>query len=846
MSKKTKRRYARRKILSMILSAALILTMTPVSASQAAEGDVVVEVTNFTDDTTFVKDTGDWSNNKSWLLILHDPEYKTTMLSEEDQNRITEGLDKTGYKLKSFAFTIHVEGTVAQAFTPGINMLGSNWSIKESGSLWNCTLDVPTISQAGDYEVVVTLKDDAIVEDTTAKFLENTIVIATQESDSVANNPGVTLSLTKFSVTKTPISDGSDLTALEGKIAEADVLLEDYSVMVGKESRLNYTRSTYNELNQAWSDAKYHIKKTNTQEEVDAATTRLENAINNLVSTKALNNALLAYLELKEADYTKDSWSVLTTNVANAQNVADDADAETVAALTKGVTDAIDGLVVIQYDLKQLQSLVKEETDSRLEEDYVPEDWAAYQTAYNNAKAVLDNPSADLTQEDVDALYDELMQARQMKPADSSAIMKEVDALVEEARGYQKEDYTAASWSVFETALQAAENADGPRVSAAKKLLSDLQNAIEGLQKREKSDIYAEFTGSWIKTDKSHQMLQGKDANDPNVKLDINEWWMCLSGLDLSGMVNPTLAVEYKANGDTLQITYNTTGDAGWQDSNEVITQNKENSGNYTCVLDGETKCIVLTSNADKLEYTNIKVFDDVASAVTEYRNKITDAMNEIAGLKQADYTAESWKALETAVEAAGKLTDTSSLEEIMAAQKALESAMDALKKADTTKEPNSTNQNGTSQKNNNQTKTLAKGTVFTAGKLKYKVTNKTSVAVKAPKSKKTTSVTIPATVKKNGVTYKVTSIAANAFKNCKKLKKVTVGKNVTSIGKNAFTNAKSLKKITVKSTKIKTVGKNALKGIHKKAVIKVPKAKLKKYKKIFKKKGQKKSVKLG
>jgi hypothetical protein len=48
-----------------------------------------------------------------------------------------------------------------------------------------------------------------------------------------------------------------------------------------------------------------------------------------------------------------------------------------------------------------------------------------------------------------------------------------------------------------------------------------------------------------------------------------------------------------------------------------------------------------------------------------------------------------------------------------------------------------------------------------------------------------------------------------------------------------------------VKSDVIKSVGKNALKGINKKAVIKVSKTKLKDYRKLFKKKGQKKSVKV-
>lgn len=115
-----------------------------------------------------------------------------------------------------------------------------------------------------------------------------------------------------------------------------------------------------------------------------------------------------------------------------------------------------------------------------------------------------------------------------------------------------------------------------------------------------------------------------------------------------------------------------------------------------------------------------------------------------------------------------------------------------------------------------------------------YKLTNK-----------KKTSYTVPNTVKIDGVTYQVTEIAAKAFKNNKKLKKITIGKNITKIGKQAFYGCKKLKTITFKTTKLKSIGKQAFKGIHKKATIKVPRKKYKKYKKLLKGKGQKKTVKI-
>lgn len=55
----------------------------------------------------------------------------------------------------------------------------------------------------------------------------------------------------------------------------------------------------------------------------------------------------------------------------------------------------------------------------------------------------------------------------------------------------------------------------------------------------------------------------------------------------------------------------------------------------------------------------------------------------------------------------------------------------------------------------------------------------------------------------------------------------------------------KKAKTITVKSTKLKSVGKNAFKGINSKAKIKVPAKKYSAYKKLFKGKGQGKKVKI-
>lgn len=131
-----------------------------------------------------------------------------------------------------------------------------------------------------------------------------------------------------------------------------------------------------------------------------------------------------------------------------------------------------------------------------------------------------------------------------------------------------------------------------------------------------------------------------------------------------------------------------------------------------------------------------------------------------------------------------------------------------------------------------------AKGTVITIGTMVYKVTKAGSsggtVSFIKNTNAKVKTVTIPATVAAEGITYKVTSIEAKALKNYKKLQKVVIGANVQSIGKEAFYGCKNLKNLTVKSEKLKTVGKNAVKSIKKNAVLHCPSKKLKTYKKLF------------
>ena len=138
----------------------------------------------------------------------------------------------------------------------------------------------------------------------------------------------------------------------------------------------------------------------------------------------------------------------------------------------------------------------------------------------------------------------------------------------------------------------------------------------------------------------------------------------------------------------------------------------------------------------------------------------------------------------------------------------------------------------------------IKQGTSVTAGsgatKAVYLVKNtakRTVVYKKAKLAKGAKKATVPTTVKlANGKSYKVVSIAKNAFKGTK-VTQVTVGKNVAQMATGAFNGAKKLTKLVVKTAKLK---KKTIKGCFKGSkvkTVKAPKAKKSAYKKIFTKK---------
>lgn len=141
------------------------------------------------------------------------------------------------------------------------------------------------------------------------------------------------------------------------------------------------------------------------------------------------------------------------------------------------------------------------------------------------------------------------------------------------------------------------------------------------------------------------------------------------------------------------------------------------------------------------------------------------------------------------------------------------------------------------------KTTTLAKlpmpkaGTKVIVGGNQYTVTKVDSEVCFSKANAKARAITVPSTIKAKGITYKVTSIGTNAFRNCKKLTKATIGDNVKVIKAKAFNNCHKLKTVTIKTVLLtkKTASKKCFSKVSKRMVIKVPKKVKMAYVKIFK-----------
>lgn len=175
------------------------------------------------------------------------------------------------------------------------------------------------------------------------------------------------------------------------------------------------------------------------------------------------------------------------------------------------------------------------------------------------------------------------------------------------------------------------------------------------------------------------------------------------------------------------------------------------------------------------------------------------------------------------------KKASTSTSKKKTSASKDKTTTSTSKKKATTSKDKTTTSKDKATTSKDKTTTSTAKDKTSTAKDKKDTVKYK-SIAVK-----------IPGSISVDGVTYKVTQVAAKTLQNNQNITSVEVGSNVKEIKGKAFYKCGRLSKIRLKTKKMISMGSGAFKGVGKKATFYTFNSKISKYKSLLKKAGVKK-----
>lgn len=493
---------------------------------------------------------------------------------------------------------------------------------------------------------------------------------------------------------------------------------------------------------------------------------------------EALRAAMERAKNLKEADYTASSWAAMQAALTAAESVAANADAtqSQIDAATYELSEALRKLEEKKTVNKNALNVAIDRAKERNENDYTAESWAVLKKALKTAQTLADKE--DATQEEVNAaavaLRDALEKLVRKDGTKDPTDKTGLLAAIDRAGERNEADYTPESWAAMQTALTAAQAmAENADATQAQVDVATYELS-EALRNLEKKKAVN-------KNALNAAIDSAKERNEADYTA--SSWAAVKEALKEAESV--------AANADAIQSEI----DAATYELNEALRNLKIKDKEPVDPKPGDSSALrASVSEAEKIDLTG--------------------------------YTSASAEAFRKALEEAKKaLTDKNATQEqIDAVQKALDAARANLVR-----------------QTDESAKLPAKGTVFTEGILQYKVTKSDAksgtVAVSKLLNKKAKKIRIPATVEKDGYTFKVTEIAKNVFQKNSKITQVEIGANVSKIGAKSFFNCKKLGKITFKNKKAPKLGSKAFKGIKKNCKVTVPKKMSKKdFRKLQKK----------
>ena len=472
----------------------------------------------------------------------------------------------------------------------------------------------------------------------------------------------------------------------------------------------NYSKVTWDAFEATLNAAKALVSNAaaENQDEIDTAYNDLAAAYVNLVDIRELK-ALIAEkeaLELDEDNYTANSWKAYSDALANAKDMLINATSAT------DVEDAISALNAAEaalVNIKSLKDLIATIEAENLDEAlYTADTWAALQEALNNANALLNNAE---TQAEVDEMLETLQAARTaltLKPAepeiDYSALIAEIEKI--KAENLDENLYTADSWAALQEALNNANallnNAETQaEVDEMLEILKAARAALT-LPEIDYSALIAEIEK--IKAENLDEALYTADTwsalqdalnsanallNNAETQAEVDAMLVALqaaraalklksaeSEIDYSALI----AEIEKIKAENLDATLYTT--ETWVALQEAL--NNANALLNNAETQAEVDEMLETLKAARAALT-LKPTDPETPVIDYSALENEIAKIEAEGLKEEDYTAESWSAFKTAMDSAkaliGKATEQSAVDNAL---NALKAAYEGLEKKPT------------------------------------------------------------------------------------------------------------------------------------------------------------------
>ncbi len=499
--------------------------------------------------------------------------------------------------------------------------------------------------------------------------------------------------------------------AVAGLVARGDVtalkaLIDQYAGE--KLTADDHTTSTWGAYETALNAANAIVTDNSNSDQaaVDAAKKALEDAHAALAkrgNTDALKALIEEYKELKEADYTHETWVKYEEALEAANGIVADSSDKTQAqvdaakdALKAAKEALVKAPVDPQLDTSKLEAAIKAAKDVT-ESQYTTDSYNAMKVVLEKAEELLTTAKDQAT---IDAKEKELNDAVAALVArgNTDALKALIDQYA--AEDLKEADYTVDSWKTYTEALNAANaivdnnsNSDQAAVDAAKEALEKAHKALTKVEQINKEALKAAIDAAKAKdknayTTDSYKAMEkvlaeaeellanGKDQAAINAKAD--ELNAAVKVLAERGNTDALKALieEYK---DLKETDF--TADS-WKDyadalkaANAIV---KDNSNSDQAAVDAALNALKdARAGLTPAEKPSVKPVD---------KSELQKAYDKYKDMKNDGYTPESWAKFENALKSAKAILDNeaATADQVKAALAQLNSAADGLTKAQT------------------------------------------------------------------------------------------------------------------------------------------------------------------